>query len=54
MQKLFRSPWLEVNIMLVVLIISYVALGLITGSAQTPSTATVLSGSRGAISTYFG
>ena len=36
MGKLFRSPWLEVNVMLLVLIISYVALGMITASAETP------------------
>ena len=35
MRKLFRSPWLEVNVMLAVLIISFVALGLITASAET-------------------
>ena len=35
MGKFFRSPWLEVNVMIAVLIISYVALGLITQSAET-------------------
>ena len=35
MGKLFKSPWLEVNVMLAVLIISYIALALITGSADT-------------------
>jgi uncharacterized membrane protein YfcA len=35
MGKLFKSPWLEVNVMVLVLILSYVALGLITGSAET-------------------
>lgn len=32
---MFKSPWLEVNVMLLVLILSYVALALITGNAQT-------------------
>ncbi len=35
MGKLFRSPWLEVNVMLAVLTISYVALSLITWGAET-------------------
>jgi uncharacterized membrane protein YfcA len=35
MGKLFKSPWLEVNVMLVVLILSYIALALITGGAET-------------------
>lgn len=35
MGKLFKSPWLEVNFMLLVLILSYVALALITGNAET-------------------
>jgi uncharacterized membrane protein YfcA len=35
MGRLFKSPWLEVNVMLAVLIISYVALAFITGSAET-------------------
>ena len=33
--KMFKSPWLEVNFMLLVLVLSYVALALITGSAET-------------------
>ena len=35
MSKMFKSPWLEVNVMLLVLILSYVALALITGNAET-------------------
>ena len=35
MKKFFRSPWLEVNLMLAVLIISYIALALITSAAET-------------------
>ena len=35
MSRFFKSPWLEVNVMLFVLIISYIALGLITGNAET-------------------
>ena len=35
MSRFFRSPWLEVNVMLFVLIISFIALGLITGNAET-------------------
>ena len=35
MKKMFKSPWIEVNFMLLVLILSYVALALITGSAET-------------------
>ncbi|MGD8447413.1 MAG: hypothetical protein PVI94_28185, partial [Desulfobacterales bacterium] len=34
MGKFFRSPWLEVNVMVTVLVISYIALALITGSAD--------------------
>ena len=34
MSRLFKSPWLEVNVMLFVLIISYIALALITGNAE--------------------
>ena len=36
MKKLFKSPWLEVNVMLAVLIMSYVALALITNATETP------------------
>jgi len=35
-RKFFRSPWLEVNFMLAVIIICYVAMGLITWGAETP------------------
>ena len=36
MKRLFRSPWLEVNLMLFILVISYIALGLIGAGAETP------------------
>ena len=36
MNRLFKSPWLEVNIMLAVLIICYIGLALIGWSAETP------------------
>lgn len=36
MKRLFRSPWLEVNLMLFILVISYVALTLLGGAAETP------------------
>ena len=35
MGKMFKSPWLEVNFMLAVLILCYIALALITGNAET-------------------
>lgn len=35
MHKIFKSPWLEINVMLLVLVLSYIALALITGSAET-------------------
>lgn len=35
MHKMFKSPWLEINVMLLVLVLSYIALALITGSAET-------------------
>ena len=35
MKKLFKSPWLEVNVMLLVLIISYIALSMFTFGAET-------------------
>ena len=37
MKRLFRSPWLEVNIMLAVLIICYIGLALIGWGAETPT-----------------
>jgi uncharacterized membrane protein YfcA len=37
MSRLFKSPWLEVNIMLGVLIISYIALALIGMGLETPA-----------------
>lgn len=37
MSKLFKSPWLEVNIMLAVLIICYIGMALIGWGAETPS-----------------
>ena len=36
MGKLFKSPWLEVNVMLLVLLLSYVGLALIGSAAETP------------------
>ncbi|MHC4941953.1 MAG: sulfite exporter TauE/SafE family protein [Planctomycetota bacterium] len=36
MNRFFKSPWLEVNIMLGVLIISYIALALISFASETP------------------
>lgn len=36
MNRLFKSPWLEVNIMVAVLIICYIAMGLISAGAETP------------------
>ena len=36
MNKFFKSPWLELNIMIVVLIIAYIGLALIGGGAETP------------------
>ena len=37
MKKLFKSPWLEVNIMLAVLILCYIGLALIGWGAETPA-----------------
>ncbi|MBL7175867.1 MAG: sulfite exporter TauE/SafE family protein [Desulfobacteraceae bacterium] len=36
MNRLFKSPWLEVNLMLAILILSYIALALISWGAETP------------------
>ena len=36
LRKMFKSPWLEVNIMLFVLIISYTAMALISWGVETP------------------
>jgi len=36
MKILFRSPWLEVNLMLVVLVLSYVGIALVSFPAETP------------------
>lgn len=36
MSKFFRSPWLEVNLMLVVLVLSYIGLALVSFTAETP------------------
>ncbi|MFC1821868.1 sulfite exporter TauE/SafE family protein [Thermodesulfobacteriota bacterium] len=37
MSRLFKSPWLEINVMLLVLILSYAGLALITSGAETPA-----------------
>jgi uncharacterized membrane protein YfcA len=37
MNKLFKSPWLEINIMLAILIIAYIAMALISWGAETPA-----------------
>ena len=36
MNKLFKSPWLEMNVMLLILILSYIGLALVGWSAETP------------------
>jgi len=36
MNRFLKSPWLEVNIMLAVLILSYIGLALISWGAETP------------------
>ncbi|MFC1959059.1 sulfite exporter TauE/SafE family protein [Chloroflexota bacterium] len=35
--RFLRSPWLEINIMVVVLVLSYIAMGLITTGVETPA-----------------
>jgi hypothetical protein len=35
-KKLFTSPWLEINIMAIVLVVAYLALGLISAGVETP------------------
>ena len=35
-KKLLTSPWLEINIMAVVLVVAYIALGLISAGVETP------------------
>jgi len=35
--RFLRSPWLEINIMVVVLVLSYIAMGLITTGIETPA-----------------
>lgn len=35
-KKLLTSPWLEINIMAIVLVVSYIALGLISAGVETP------------------
>ena len=37
MSRLLKSPWLEVNVMLLVLILSYAGLALIISGAETPA-----------------
>jgi len=37
MNRLFKSPWLEVNLMLAILILSYIALALISWGAEAPA-----------------
>jgi uncharacterized membrane protein YfcA len=34
--RLFKSPWLEVNLMLVILVLSYLALAILSWTAETP------------------
>ena len=36
MRRLFRSPWLEVNVMLLILVLAYIGLALISFVAETP------------------
>jgi len=36
-KRLLRSPWLEINIMVAILVLSYIALGLISTAVETPA-----------------